>query len=296
MKQHPLNVPVFKLYGEEMVWPTPDLLHIESIPVRSRLYHWEIKPHRHGDLFQLLYVQEGWAEIEIEGQRNRIDQASLQVVPPLCIHGFHFSEEVAGYVLTLARPLVAQLDSQLQALDAVACYPVGMDRAYLDSIFSTLHQEYRGDEPARDILLRSLVTLLMVWVNRQALRRQTANSRQDRGRAYLTDFMQRVEQHFRTHLSVEQYAHDIGISVAHLNSICRQLTGQSALQIIHQRLLLEAKRSLIYTTMTVNQLSDQLGFSEPAYFSRFFRRLTGMAPNAFRRQDDGHADQPDMIP
>ncbi|GAB3394191.1 hypothetical protein GCM10027514_39920 [Azotobacter armeniacus] len=84
--------------------------------------------------------------------------------------------------------------------------------------------------------------------------------------------------------------------MAHLNSICRQLCGLSALEILHQRLLLEAKRNLIYSAMTINQLSDQLGFSEPAYFSRFFQRLTGMSPNAFRRLGNSHASQPALIP
>lgn len=52
-------VPVFKLYGETSAWPTPDLIHCESIPERSKLHGWEIKPHRHSDLVQLLYVQAG---------------------------------------------------------------------------------------------------------------------------------------------------------------------------------------------------------------------------------------------
>ena len=74
-------VPVFKLYGETAAWPTPDLIHCESIPERSQLHGWEIKPHRHGDLLQLLYVQAGEAELEIEGQVRQVDRASLQVVP-----------------------------------------------------------------------------------------------------------------------------------------------------------------------------------------------------------------------
>ncbi|MNC62696.1 Bifunctional transcriptional activator/DNA repair enzyme AdaA [compost metagenome] len=69
----------------------------------------------------------------------------------------------------------------------------------------------------------------------------------------------------------------------HLNNLCRELAGQTALQIIHQRLLLEAKRNLIYTNMSISQLSDGLGFSDPTYFSRFFRRLCGQTPNAFRQ-------------
>jgi len=56
---------------------------------------------------------------------------------------------------------------------------------------------------------------------------------------------------------------------------------------LHQRLLLEAKRELVYTSMTISQISDQLGFSEPAYFSRFFKRMTGQSPKDFRQQPSG---------
>ena len=62
-----MAVPVFKLYGETAAWPTPDLLHCESIPARSRLHHWEIKPHQHAELFQLLYVQRGQAQVLAQG-------------------------------------------------------------------------------------------------------------------------------------------------------------------------------------------------------------------------------------
>ena len=55
MNQQQVGVPVFKLYGDALEWPTPDLLHCESIPKRSRLHDWVIEPHRHPDLLQLLY-------------------------------------------------------------------------------------------------------------------------------------------------------------------------------------------------------------------------------------------------
>ena len=93
-----------------------------------------------------------------------------------------------------------------------------------------------------------------------------------------------------TLVSVEDLAHRVGISVAHLNSICRELAGQSALQILHQRLLLEAKRHLIYTPMTISEVADQLGFADPAYFARFFRRLTGTSPSAYRADTAAFTD------
>src|SRR3990167_7992874 len=118
-------VPVFKLYGETAVWPTPDLLHCESIPERSRLHDWEIKPHRHGDLVQLLYVQSGSAELE--------------VVPALSVHGFRFSRDVQGHVLSLALPLVEQLGAVLDSppLARAACYPAAEQRRYLDALFDS---------------------------------------------------------------------------------------------------------------------------------------------------------------
>lgn len=69
------DVPVFKLYGAPLEWPTPDLLHCESIPARSRLHDWEIKPHRHADLAQLLYVRKGWARAR--SRASRLASSSL---------------------------------------------------------------------------------------------------------------------------------------------------------------------------------------------------------------------------
>ncbi|WP_043300671.1 helix-turn-helix domain-containing protein [Pseudomonas sp. M47T1] len=280
-------VPVFKLYGEGQDWLTPDLLHCETIPKRSRLYHWEIQPHRHADLCQLLYVHAGQAEIEVEGQRRLITESALQVVPPLYVHGFRFSEDIDGYVITLAAPLVSELKALLGAsgevLAAPANYPAGADRDYLNSLVSALQREYSQDAPGRDLALHSLINVLVVWVSRQMMQRSSAAQSMERGREYLNGFTRLVEAQFRQQPSVEQLAHATGISVAHLNNVCRDLAGQSALQIMHQRLLLEAKRNLIYTSMTVSQVSDSLGFTDPAYFSRFFRRLAGVSPRAFRQ-------------
>uniref|UniRef100_UPI001FB80F71 helix-turn-helix domain-containing protein n=1 Tax=Pseudomonas aeruginosa TaxID=287 RepID=UPI001FB80F71 len=112
-----------------------------------------------------------------------------------------------------------------------------------------------------------------------------AEARPGRGQEYLSAFSQLVERHFREHLGIDEYARRLGISPAHLNGVARRLSGQTALGIVHQRLLLEAKRDLVYTAMTVNEIADRLGFSEPAYFTRFFKRLSGVSPSVFRKGD-----------
>ncbi|MFJ4248524.1 AraC family transcriptional regulator [Pseudomonas sp. DTU12.3] len=280
------SIPVFKLYGESLDWPTPDLLHCETISSRSREHHWEIKPHRHADLCQLLFVFKGQAELEIEGQRTQLDTPAIQVLPPLSVHGFRFSEDVEGFIVTLATPLISHLQAQLgDSVQALACadsYPAGHDGDYLNSLFSALQAEYNGHQPAREMLMHSLVSVIMVWVSRQAIVRHKASQRPQRQREYLNGFIQLVEETYRQHVKVEDLAHRLGISVSHLNGTCRELAGQPALQIMHERQLLEAKRLLTYTSMTIYEMSELLGFSDPTNFTRLFRRRVGISPKAFR--------------
>ncbi|MFJ7314025.1 helix-turn-helix domain-containing protein [Pseudomonas sp. NPDC098747] len=280
------SIPVFKLYGESLDWPTPDLLHCETISSRSREHQWEIKPHRHADLCQLLFVFKGQAELEIEGQRTQLETPAIQVLPPLSVHGFRFSEDVEGFIVTLATPLIHHLQAQLgdavHALAQAHSYSAGNDGDYLNSLFSALQAEYNGHQPAREMLMHALVSVIMVWVSRQAIVRHKASQRPQRQREYLNGFIQLVEETYRQHVKVEDLAHRLGISVSHLNGTCRELAGQPALQIMHERQLLEAKRLLTYTSMTIYEMSELLGFSDPTNFTRLFRRRVGISPKAFR--------------
>ncbi|MCC7787981.1 AraC family transcriptional regulator, partial [Klebsiella pneumoniae] len=121
------TVPVFKLYGEECGWPTPDLLHCESILQRSSLYQWHIRVHQHAEMVQLLYLHQGRAEIEIEGATAVMTESCIQVVPALCIHGFNFSPGTQGFVLSLALPLLSRFENQfgrpLDVLSVPQCVP-----------------------------------------------------------------------------------------------------------------------------------------------------------------------------
>ena len=281
------EIPVFKLYGEKSHSGTPDLLHYETIASRSSLHGWEIQPHRHSDLYQLFYIQQGRAELNIEGQVSVYEEGVLQWVTPLCVHGFRFSKDVRGCVLTLAIPVVSSFEQNMNtplAFNASALdLEIGSDRQFLDFLFDSLAQEYSHSEPGRELALESWMNILLTWLQRRSIEKYGATEHRSKGHVCFARFTDLVELHYHKQWSVQRYAQMLGVSVVRLNTICHQLCKQTALQLIHQRLLLEAKRNLLYTVMTIANISDRLGFSEQAYFSRFFKRLTDSTPNAFRK-------------
>ncbi|RYE18993.1 MAG: helix-turn-helix domain-containing protein, partial [Sphingobacteriaceae bacterium] len=95
---------------------------------------------------------------------------------------------------------------------------------------------------------------------------------------------QRVMRQFNAGQTVKALAAEIGISHVHLNRICNQITGQSAGQLLDERLLEESKKYLSYTSYSVSEIAYQLKFEYPNYFARFFRKRTGLSPLKFRKQ------------
>ena len=151
--------------------------------------------------------------------------------------------------------------------------------------FDALAREYRRGAAHRERMMEALLAVVLVWLARHTDRPdQNAQPAPSRAERHLEHFYRLIEQAYASQHGVAYYAARIGISAAHLNALCRQARQRSALEVIHERLLLEARRNLIYTSMSVNLISSALGFADPAYFTRFFKRATGLAPREFRRQ------------
>ncbi len=100
-------------------------------------------------------------------------------------------------------------------------------------------------------------------------------------------FRHLVELHFRRHMPMADYAKALGISEDRLHAIASRMAGVPPKEIVQRRLLLEAKRHLLYTNMTAKEIAYELGFHDPAYFSRFFARRAGLAPTAYRGKETG---------
>lgn len=291
------SVPVFKLYGEHEQWLTPDMVHCETIADRSILHNWQIRPHQHHGLFQILYLRTGKARMRIDDDEFDMRAGHVALVPQMCIHGFQFAPNAQGHVLTLAYPLVegrgGDAGAALLALRKPHLHrlPAGEEGASLRAHFRAIDREYRGVAAHRELVLESLLAVLLAWLARQIAPPAIQTLQASRGARHFSGFCKLIESGYACQHPISWYAGQLGITAAHLNALCRKAAGQSALELLHERLLLEARRNLVYTSMSVSQVSDALGFADPAYFTRFFKQRTGLSPKAFRaRASEALAD------
>lgn len=287
------KVPVFSLYGEQRAGAGPARLHIEDIQARSRRYQWEIAAHTHQGLHQCVFVLRGPAVVQLDGRAQPLAAPALVLLPPSSVHAFRFSSETHGFVLTVDATFLESDagDAEGGALAALLGAPqilpldadpdlAGRFQGLLERLTAEFRRPDAGATPVCGWLARSVLWL----VGHELLRRHQAPVGSVRQHRTLSQFRLLIERHYMEHWPVARYARQLGLTPARLNRVVRAQGGRSAFALLQERVLLEARRRLTYVAMPVAQVARELGFRDPAYFSRFMKRHAGLAPRDFRRQ------------
>ncbi len=285
-------IPRFFLYGEPPRDADERFVHIETIADRGRLHNWEIRPHTHRDLHQLLVILEGGGEMRAENTVHAIAAPTLLIVPAGVVHAFTFQRDTRGYVVTLAESALAELATREPAFRALfeGAMPVplehsAMEAHELEEAVVRLQREFQWAAPAHAAATEArLITLLVCSVRATHQLHGTLRGTRGPRATLVARFRQAVEENLRAGWEVNRYAKSLGVTPARLRDACLEVTGRPPTHIVHERMILEAKRSLKYTNMTIAETAYDLGFSDPAYFSRFFSERVGVSPAEFRRQ------------
>jgi AraC family transcriptional activator of pobA len=294
------KIPTFLLYEDDGSEPdaVADFVHIETIRARASLHNWEIRPHRHPTLHQFLLLSDGRVRLDTEGRLEPLAAPGLVVVPAGVVHGFTFDPGAGGFVLTVADRFLAECIEQgsepLPYPDQALSWSLAgaRDAALLGAAFEFLHGELPWRDRGKVRAAAACLELVLVAAARRAAQADPAAAASP-ARILTARYKALVNSHAAAGWSVQDYAQALGVSVDQLTRGCRAAAGRSPLQIVHDRLLAEAKRSLIYTSMSVQEVGFSLGFADPAYFTRFFAQREGCSPSQFRqglqRPDAGRA-------
>ena len=286
-------IPNYALYGDQAQAHWHNLFDFEWIPKRSLAYNWHISPHKHDAFIQILFLTQGSGEVILDNAHLQATAPCLIIIPAQTVHGFVFTTDVNGPVVTAAQGPLESVASVLMpellallrkpaliALDAASVHTQGMM-----PIFLAIERETQVNAVGQMAAGLSLLTALCVQMarlsNAQAATAPKANTRKV---AQIEKFRALVEQNYKKHWAVTRYAEQMGITPGQLTRLCREELGQSSMDVINARLVHEAQRDLVYTTASIKQLSFSLGFADETYFGRFFRKHTGLSPREFRAQ------------
>lgn len=272
------SIPTYALYGETEGETQHDWLHWETIQARSRLHDYRIAPHRHDQFLQVLHLTAGQAEMTLDGDNHHLKPRSIAVVPAGTVHGYGFSTDVEGLVVTLMERDIAGL-----GMPRPRPMVIHGDCREIAATLNRLTAEADRPGVGHNLAMRAHLMLLLVALRRGDVAAAPVEDT-GRGAQLLAQFRDLVELRYRQSRRVADYADAVGISHTHLNRLCRQRLGCSALDVVEQRIALEARRQLLFSTLTIKQIGAELGYEDPAYFSRFITRRFGLPPAALRER------------
>ncbi|WP_288587563.1 helix-turn-helix domain-containing protein [uncultured Methylobacterium sp.] len=281
----PPAVPHFFLYGEAPRDADDRFLHLEALDDRSRPNRWTIRPHVHSGLHQLLLIAEGAGEMRAEEARFGFAAPCMLAVPAGTAHGFRFTDGTVGTVVTLSSRYLRDLCGREPELAALFAGPAALalpEPGAVEEAVAELAREIAWAAPGRRGAIEAHLMLVLVAGLRRLAASRAPPAPPGPQALLAARVRELVEAHHRRERPLSAYADDLGVSEARLRTACRAVTGASPGRIIRERRLLEAKRSLLYSDLGIAEIAYGLGFTDPAYFSRFFAKGTGECPRAFR--------------
>lgn len=296
--QQPIpNIDIGQVYDQRYA---DSEVHYEALGNLADFFGRNMPAHRHDRFFQVHYVKSGTVRVYLDDQRYQQQGPMFFLTPPTFTHAFVTDAESDGHVITVRQQLVWPLLSEEFGLASgpnISPVCVGLaelgpefagEIARLDMLFDELRSEFVGQRPARALSLISLTRLIFISLLRLSSRTLVSQPARGEDLHIYQRFNELIEAHYEEHWALSMYAEALGVTEARLNDVCRRIADLPSKRLVHDRLMQEAKRLLLFTAHSVNEICYELGFKDPAYFSRFFSRNAGVTPGEYRIRASGN--------
>ena len=248
-------------------------------------------PHRH-TYYEIHYVIQGKGSHMIDFKSYELQPHSLYFISPGQVHLIKRKSPILAKVILFAEDfnLLFQYNhnilTELSFFHSIEDFPhLVLDKDQIPIIDKTIQEienEYRSDRFGKTSLVASSMNILLIHIQRfyeDAHKSKT----HPKSAQIVRRFKQAISHSISSEHSVESYAQSIGVSPGHLRVTVKEVTGLTPGEMIRNRLVIEAKRLLLYTEMTIAEIGYALSFEDPSYFGRFFKRETNQSPKQFRQ-------------
>jgi len=251
------------------------------------------KPHRH-DFYVCMIFTKGFGTHEIDFQSYEIQPGMVFMLAPGQTHSWILSEDIDGYIFFHTQEyfdlfFVRETIREYPVFRS-AYYPNGFllneeSSVLVENLMKRMTDEVSQPNWKKNFSLVNLASLFYIECNRQLLEGNSFTAVPNlQYNQHLHHFENLLEKNFRTEKSAAVYAEWMNMTQKHLNRVCKTLLDKTTTDIIIDRIVLEAKRMLIYTGKSFSEIAMMLGYDDYSYFSKVFKKRTGISPKEFLKK------------
>jgi len=247
-------------------------------------------PHRH-TYYEILFIEEGQGFHEIDFRTYPIQSAGMHFLMPGQVHLLHFTSACAGYIVAFSEDFFSFYNPESQRLShypffrATQRHPVLSLETSECNYFHNLLENMVTDHLSTDAgnpMTGKYLGLLLLKCSLIAQKSESELSTAFATPDLVRRFQELVDKHFREQHTVQHYAEVLQVSPDYLSKLVKKHLGLAASDHIQTKLLLEAKRLLVFTSMSSKEITYALHIEDPSYFGRLFKRKTGLTPSEYR--------------
>lgn len=242
-------------------------------------------PHKHS-FYHLVFITAGKGWHEIDFKRYDVKPGAFFFMRPAQVHSWSMSKSTTGIVVEFVSLSMYSSEELLVLTEAVRpsidyCLTSSQQKNDFMNLVCSMLKEYEEQNKDFETVLRMDLAKLIVLFSRNVVVSPIKLSKVSKFRE---DFHELVEKNFRNHHSVEFYAAQTGLSTKSLTAKVNRIIGKNVRDMIQERCILESKRLLAYSDMSVSEIAFYLGYEDPNYFTRFFKLKTKTNPGKFRQK------------
>lgn len=263
-------------------------IYIVNMQNEEQEGHDILKPHRDNH-FLLMFAISGHFKLNIDFKEVEFSTPTFLCVFPGQVHNIIEAKNPKGWIISFDPTLV---DEEIRQLFEIKFHkPILLEQQsdyylhavtllnFIENLQSGIVNKYNAKS------IHSLLTaLLNLIASNITLLSSIENTNEHRGTTIKDAFNKLLKQHYKTWKKPAQYAFALNVSVGHLNDTVKALTGIPISIHIQQKTILEAKRQLYFTNKSVKEIGYEVGYNEPVYFGKLFKKTTNLTPLEFRQQ------------
>ncbi|HEY8957341.1 helix-turn-helix domain-containing protein [Chitinophaga sp.] len=275
-----MRKPKILLHQNELMSIGVDIVPIKGLAQKVQT------PHR-DDHYMFIIQQKGMSAWELDFSAVTLNGASLCFITPGQVHRYLNNKNSEGWLVfadtaLTAKPYREIFDTFLHNRQVVDI----QKNADIFIMISVLEKLLRNEEmPLKKAVVSSLLDTVTGMIASEIVQfRHSTGGIGSQKYTIATKFRQLVKEQYKDYKLVKDYAALLNITPLYLNEVMKEISGFAASYWIHQEVILEAKRLLYYTGLDIKEIAFELGYEDHAYFSRFFKKNTGMTASLFRRK------------